>query len=317
MKRSFLSNILRIFLFYALVAFLPLEYLMIIGAAIFSVTAMASTFGSLIWMSAIGVLVFGLFSGDFALGAFTALSFVIPGWIQGVLIRKRNSLSSIITFTTITRGVFLLICYNRMAALKNKSIGDMITGTASAELAENFSKGDYPEEMLNMLKDVIKLAQSMTPAIIAISALSFAFLSLCCVKFFLRKTPFVFAGIRKLSEIKADLSFTLGSVIIVALSFIVESDYKIVLFNASYVLWYIFSAIGFAFIYRVVKRGVKHRGLAFLSALLVSVFSLGMILPVMGIVSSFVKTDFDKKLEAAEDIVNETEENEDEERKDD
>ncbi len=319
MKRNFLSYILRMFLFYALIVFLPLEYSMILGAAFFSVTAMAASFGSMALMTVIGVLLFSLFSEDFILGAIMVLSFVIPGWIEGVMLRRKKSLSATLAAATVARGGMLLACYTRMSVLENTTIKELIIGDAPAELAKNFADRGYPEEMSEHLNEIFDFMGNMIPAVIIISALSFAFLTIACTKLFTRRTPFIFAGIRKLSEIKTDISFTSGALLIAVLTFFVNDDYKIIFLNCLYVLWGIYTATGFAFLYRLVKKGLKHRGVSFLISAIVSGFSFGVILPLMGLIGSFFKTDFDKRTETGEktEEINQNNDYNDEERKED
>ncbi len=294
MKNNFFAYILRMLAFYALIALLPIEFTMIIGASLFAVAALASSVTSLLVMTVIGVIIFSMFSTDFISGLLTVLAFVIPGCLQGIMIRGRKSLSGILAVTTIARGGLLLLAYDRMADMENQTIKDMILGETPEYLLEKLSKEGYGEEVIEMFSSGLEVVGNMIPSAIVISALSFAFLSLAFTKLYTRRTPLLFAGMRKFSDIKADVSLTLASMLIIAALFFVDAEFKIVLVNCLYVLYCIFTVTGFAFAYRVLKKALKSRGAAFAISCVIGIFSFGLLMPVMGIVGSFVKTDFDK-----------------------
>lgn len=297
MKNSFLAYIIRMIALYALIAFLPLEYSLILGASFFSMAAIASSFGSIAIMTVIGIIMFSFMSVDFLSGALLALSFIVPGIIQGIMIRGRKSLSSVVSVTAIARGALLLTYYNRISGLEKMSIKDLLIGDAPYYLTDKLGEAGLPEEALDLIPQMIEFAEGIIPSTIAISALSFAFLSIGCTKLFAKRTPLLFAGMRKLSDIRLDISFVAITFAVAAISFFAEGNFLLVLINCLYVFYVIYLAAGFAFTYRLIKKGLKHRGASFIISLVIMFASFGIIMPLMGVIGAFFKTDYEQFLE--------------------
>lgn len=311
MNKNFTAYLGNMILIFALIAFLPSELSMIVGAAVFAIAAMGMPFGLLFAVAAVCSLIFAFLTVDFHIGILMALSFIIPGWIEGILIRKRCSLSTLISVTAVTRSGLLLAYYNQMAFLENLSIKELLFGDFSKDFMNEIKLAGYPEEFANMAEGMLEMMKEMLPSVIFISGLSFAFLSIACIKFMSRRTPFVFDGIRKLSDIKMDVSFTICAIIISIMAFY-KSEMQFMFINCFYVIYVIYVAAGFAFLYRLIKKGLGRPVVSFIITAIIGFVSFGFILPIMGIIGSFVKSDFDKNIPE-----NKTDNDTDENRKED
>ena len=311
MKGNFLTYIIKMIVLYALIAFLPMEYTMILGASFFAVSSVISTPGSLAVMTAIGILMFSLFSADFLSGILVALSFIVPGIIQGFMIRGRKSLSSGIATVATARGALLLLYYDRMSDISNIGIKDMLIGNVPGEFIEKLNGEGVSKEVLDIIPEMIEFAGKMIPSVIVISALSFAFLSIGCTKLLTRNTPLLFAATRKLSDIKLDVSFVIVTFAATLLSFFVKGSLLVILLNCIYVFYVIYFAAGFAFTYRLLKKGLKNKLVAFLVTGVITLISFGMIMPLMGIIGAFIKTDYENFTENKEELKTDEERKED------
>ncbi|MBQ2942238.1 MAG: DUF2232 domain-containing protein [Clostridia bacterium] len=307
MDKNFASYITGIMLLFFLIAFLPSELSMIIGSAVFAIAAIGMPFGFLFGGAALCSLIFAFMTADFLTGIIMALAFIIPGWAEGFMIRKRCSLSGIISVTAILRSGFLLLCYDRMAGLERVTIREFIFGSGPEEFLSELTETGYPEELLEVATNMWNIMGDMLPSVIVISGLSFAFFSLVCTKFMTRRTPVVFYGIRKLSDIRMDLSFTVCAVVIGILAFS-GLKMQVVFINCLYVIYVLYMASGFALLYRLIFKGIRRPAVSFIITLIMGVMSFGFLLPVMGIIGSFIK-DKNNNSDSEEKPAEEKEEN--------
>ena len=315
MKRNIFSQIGSLILLFFLASMFPSELGIIIGGAIFTMLAIGMPFRFMAPIGAVAVIIYGFTFYDFKLGIYMGLSFVLSGWIQGVLVRRRKGLGVILTTGTLIRGTFLLAVYSRLSDIEKVSIKDLLLGEPPTEMYEKLAELGYNEEMSAMFTEMWEFMGNLIPAVIIISALTYAFLSLGFAKFFLRKMPIVFAGIKKYSDIKPEVPFTICAVLITVLAFF-EGEFEIILLNSAYVLYIIYMAFGFAFLMRLLNKGIRKTVVSFFLTLLIAILTFGLLLPLFGIVSAFIPEHIEEK-ESFNETSEEINENEDEIRKDD
>ena len=316
MKRNIFSQIGSLVLLFVIASLFPSELGIIIGGAVFTILAIGMPLRFLAPVGAVAVIIYGFTFYDFKLGMYMALSFVLSGWAQGTLIRSRKGLGSILTAGTLIRGTFLLAAYSRLSDIEKINIKDLLKGEPPAEMYEVMAELGYGEEMSGAFAEMWDFFGNLIPAVIIVSALTYAFLSVGFAKFFLRKMPVAFAGIKKYSDIKPDIQFTICALLIMVFAFF-KGDFEVILLNSAYVLYVIYMAFGFAFIMRLINKGVRKTAVSFFLTLIIAIVTFGFVLPFVGIVSAFVPEHNEEKEsfnETSEDI---NENNEDEIRKDD
>ncbi len=294
MEKHVKRHILSVIIMFLIIALLPSEFTMIVGSAIFATATFGLPFRAIVGGAVICTWIFSLTSADFGTGILLSLSFVIPGWIEGILLKRRRSLSTVISFTAIARSGLLLLCYDRMASLEGVTIKDFVFGDIPISFLDELKAAGETEETIKLLADIWNVLGNMLPSMIMIVGLSFAFLSLALTKYLIGQNGYTFLGMRKFSDIRMDISFTLCAIIICVFAF-VETEMQNVLVNSFYVICVIYATAGFAFVYRLIKKGVNIPIAAFLLTALTGLISCGIIFPVMGIIGSFVRTDFDKE----------------------
>ncbi len=303
MNRNFVSYIISIATLFAFIALIPSELSMIIGAGAVCAAAIGLPFGFMAGIALVCLVVFALFSVNFSLGIFMAASVILPGWIMGVLIRKRRNISVILSGTALVRSGLMLLCYKEMADIESTTIKNLIMGESPSELIYIAETTGAPANTEEILTKMWEFMGEIIPAVVLISGLSFAFFALICTKLMTRRAPIIFSGIRKVSDIKMDVSFTVCALIICALAFI-KTEFQIMFVNCFYVIYIIYLISGFAFLYRILKKAIKAPVAAFAITFVINMFTFGMLLPIMGIIGSFIKTDYDKIVENTENKIN-------------
>ena len=256
MKKNVTRHILSAIILFFIIALLPSEFTMILGSAVFATAALGLPFKALLGGAVICTWIFSLTSADFGTGILLSLAFIIPGWIEGVLLRRRRSLSAVISVTAIARSGLLLLCYDRMASAENTTIKEFIFGDIPERMLNELKIAGESEEVIELMGKMLEMMENMLPSAIVATGLSFAFLSLACTKFMTRNMPLVFLGMRKFSDIRIDISFTVCAIIISALACF-ETNMQVVFINCLYVIYVVYTAAGFAFVYRLIKKGIK------------------------------------------------------------
>ncbi len=288
MRKNWISYVGTMVLLFGAVAFFGSDLSMVIGAVFFAVSAAGMPLGANIVPLALCIGIFTYITGNFVLGLLISLGFIIPGILTGIMIRKKVPLSMIIGSATFARFVLLGLYYYRISLMESTTVKELLTGEAVFGIKELTLNFGHEQEITEMAERFTEFMGEIIPAVFMISSLSFCMLTLLGTKIMVKNTPLLFKGIRRMRNIKMDISFTLGAIILFVLMFFAEGEFFLILVNLNYFIYVIYLYAGFAFIFRSIKRVVPSSVLSVVLTLVLGMVSFGIIYVLAGIIGSFI-----------------------------
>lgn len=288
MRKDWISYVGTMVLLFGAIALFGSDLSMVIGAAIFAVSMVGMPIGAIVIPAILCIGIFAFMTESFTMGLLISLGFIVPGIMIGIMIRKKASLSMIIGSATFARFLLLGLYYYELSIMGSTTVKALLTGGVASGFSESFAELGYGEETLAYLERFIEFTGEIIPAVIMISSLGFVILTILVTKFMLRKMPALFSGIRRLRDIKMDISFTLGAILLFILMFFTEGKALPILMNLNYLMYVIYMYAGFAFIFRNIKKAVPSTPVSVLLTLIAGVVSFGILYVIAGIIGSFI-----------------------------
>lgn len=286
MKKNIVSYIISMAFLFLVIAYFRTNLTMWVGAVNFATLSVFMPNGIIAILSVICALIFGFMAGDFLGGVLISLTLILTGIAVGKAMRSSKSMATIVATGSVFHAVTSLVYYYYLSLIGNTTIKGLFNLVYSPE-----SLSQMATEMnvdMSVLNQSVELAQSMTPAIVMISALSFSFFTFVFSRFSLERRRIKLEGVMKVSEIKLDRSLTLCFILFIVLTFFVEGTFLMILYNTIYVLSIIYAFAGMCYIYRLIKGKKNRRILPILAVIGVGILTFMAGYLVMGMVGSMV-----------------------------
>lgn len=278
------------------------ELITIACAALFTVAALLFPFGITAAAGALCTFIYAFLSVDMASGAIQALSFILPATVMAAALKRKGTLSYVVSAGTASRAAMLVLYYYHTSVAAHTTVKELMTGGLSETLSYQLSAMGYDTAVEETALSIAEFAGNLIPAVILTSALVFAFLTFAMLKVVIRRTGGMLFGIRPMGEICADRGFALAAVLVFAVSFFTEGTVSYVLLNALYFIYVIFMGFGIAATTRLLKKLFKHGAPAFVLSAVVAFVTGGVVPAIFGIVSPFVGKSNNKKYDSEKGI---------------
>lgn len=256
--------------------------LFIVSAIIFpgSVFAVASV---------ICVLLYALVSQHMITGALVAVAFILPSFAMAVAVKRRCGLEGILAAGTFTRAVTVFGYYYFISVFTHTTVKDVLVGTIPSSLLERASELGYSDAQLDALRSSWELFGDLLPMYIGVAALLFSFLSFAFAKAIIKRTGGKLEYVPDFSDMRLSPGFSCVACIIALVGIFASGSLEMIMINTLDFMYVLFMIYGFAAVYRLIKKIIKHRAVGFLLAAAVGLFTLGIVPAGAGIIATITK----------------------------
>lgn len=262
---------------------------MILVSGLFIVSALIFPGSIFAVASVICVILYALVSPHMITGAFVALTFILPSFAMAVAVKRRCGLEGILAVGTLTRAVTVFGYYYFISVFAHTTVKDVLVGKIPSALLERASELGYSDAQLDVLRSSWELFGDLLPMYIGVAALLFSFLSFAFAKSIIKRTGGKLEYVSDFSDMRLSLGFSCSMVIIAFAAVFAQGSFEMIILNTINFMYAVFMLYGFAAVYRLIKKIIKHRAVGFLLTVAVGLFSLGIVPAGAGMLATITK----------------------------